>query len=79
MSIGMTQEEREAFLAEVRVGVIGIDRPGKGPLGADLHAWATGVRPDDVRAHEPVDQGGMTSPFGALRACEHPAWQVCWA
>jgi nitroimidazol reductase NimA-like FMN-containing flavoprotein (pyridoxamine 5'-phosphate oxidase superfamily) len=28
----MTREEREAFLAEVRVGVIGIDRPGKGPL-----------------------------------------------
>jgi nitroimidazol reductase NimA-like FMN-containing flavoprotein (pyridoxamine 5'-phosphate oxidase superfamily) len=28
----MTQEEREAFLAEVHVGVIGLDRHGRAPL-----------------------------------------------
>jgi nitroimidazol reductase NimA-like FMN-containing flavoprotein (pyridoxamine 5'-phosphate oxidase superfamily) len=28
----MTQEEREAFLAEVHVGVIGLDRRGRAPL-----------------------------------------------
>jgi len=32
VSIAMTREEREAFLADVHVGVIGIERPGKGPL-----------------------------------------------
>lgn len=28
----MTTTEREAFLADVRVGVLAIERPGKGPL-----------------------------------------------
>ncbi len=32
MSRAMNREEREAFLADVHVGVIGIDRPGRGPL-----------------------------------------------
>ncbi len=32
MSRPMTQEEREAFLAEVHVGVIGLDRRGRAPL-----------------------------------------------
>lgn len=32
MSRPMNREEREAFLAEVHVGVIGLDRPGRAPL-----------------------------------------------
>jgi nitroimidazol reductase NimA-like FMN-containing flavoprotein (pyridoxamine 5'-phosphate oxidase superfamily) len=28
----MTREEREAFLADVHVGVVGIERPGRAPL-----------------------------------------------
>jgi len=32
LSRPMTQEEREAFLAEVHVGVIGLDRRGRAPL-----------------------------------------------
>jgi nitroimidazol reductase NimA-like FMN-containing flavoprotein (pyridoxamine 5'-phosphate oxidase superfamily) len=32
MSIAMSKEEREAFLAEVHVGVIGINRPARAPL-----------------------------------------------
>lgn len=32
MSLSMTRSEREAYLAEVHVGVIGIDRPGQAPL-----------------------------------------------
>jgi PPOX class probable F420-dependent enzyme len=28
----MTREEREAFLAEVHVGILAIDEPGRGPL-----------------------------------------------
>jgi nitroimidazol reductase NimA-like FMN-containing flavoprotein (pyridoxamine 5'-phosphate oxidase superfamily) len=32
MSLAMTKQEREAFLADVHVGVISIEEPGRGPL-----------------------------------------------
>jgi len=32
MSYAMTRSEREAFLAETRVGMLGVDEPGRGPL-----------------------------------------------
>ncbi len=32
----MTREEREAFLAEVHVGILAIDRPGRGPLALPI-------------------------------------------
>ena len=32
MSLTMTKQEREAFLAGVHVGVISIPEPGRGPL-----------------------------------------------
>jgi nitroimidazol reductase NimA-like FMN-containing flavoprotein (pyridoxamine 5'-phosphate oxidase superfamily) len=32
MSLKMTKQEREAFLADLHVGVISIDEPGRGPL-----------------------------------------------
>ena len=32
MSLAMTKQEREAFLAEVHVGVISIEEAGRGPL-----------------------------------------------
>ena len=43
MSLRMTQEEREAFLTDVRVGVISIDIPGRGPLSTPI--WYD-YRPD---------------------------------
>ena len=36
MSLAMSQEEREAFLAEMHVGVIAINDPGRGPLTAPI-------------------------------------------
>lgn len=33
----MTIEEREAFLADVRVGILAVDEPGRGPLA--LPVW----------------------------------------
>jgi len=47
MSLAMTQEERHAFLADVHVGVISIERPWEAPLSAPI--WydfdpAVGVR-----------------------------------
>jgi nitroimidazol reductase NimA-like FMN-containing flavoprotein (pyridoxamine 5'-phosphate oxidase superfamily) len=32
MSLAMTKQEREAFLADVHVGIISIPEPGRGPL-----------------------------------------------
>ena len=36
MSLAMTKEEREAFLAGVHVGVISVEEPGRGPLTAPI-------------------------------------------
>ena len=36
MSLTMTREEREAFLADLHVGVIAINREGRGPLTAPI-------------------------------------------
>lgn len=36
MSLRMTGEEREAFLADVHVGVISVAEPGRGPLAAPI-------------------------------------------
>jgi len=36
MSLKMTREEREAFLADVHVGVLSIEQPGKPPLSAPV-------------------------------------------
>lgn len=35
-SLKMTREEREVFLAQVHVGVISIEEPGRGPLSAPV-------------------------------------------
>jgi len=32
----MTVEEREAFLADVHVGILAVDRPGRGPLALPI-------------------------------------------
>jgi nitroimidazol reductase NimA-like FMN-containing flavoprotein (pyridoxamine 5'-phosphate oxidase superfamily) len=36
MSVKMTQDEREAFLADLHVGVISIEEPGRGPLSTPI-------------------------------------------
>jgi nitroimidazol reductase NimA-like FMN-containing flavoprotein (pyridoxamine 5'-phosphate oxidase superfamily) len=36
MSLKMTEDEREAFLAEPHVGVISIEDPGRGPLSTPI-------------------------------------------
>ena len=36
MSLTMTKQEREAFLAELHVGVISIEEPGRGPLAVPI-------------------------------------------
>lgn len=36
MSLAMTREERESFLSDVHVGVIGLEHPGHAPLAAPV-------------------------------------------
>jgi nitroimidazol reductase NimA-like FMN-containing flavoprotein (pyridoxamine 5'-phosphate oxidase superfamily) len=36
MSLAMTKQERETFLAELHVGVISIEEPGRGPLAVPI-------------------------------------------
>jgi nitroimidazol reductase NimA-like FMN-containing flavoprotein (pyridoxamine 5'-phosphate oxidase superfamily) len=36
MSVSMTRTEREAFLAEVHVGVLSVQHPGNGPLSVPV-------------------------------------------
>lgn len=45
--LAMTKEEREAFLAEPRVGVLSVERPGLGPLAVPV--WYAYDRGGDVR------------------------------
>jgi nitroimidazol reductase NimA-like FMN-containing flavoprotein (pyridoxamine 5'-phosphate oxidase superfamily) len=48
----LTREEREAFLADVHVGVLAIDEPGRGPLALPVwYQYADG----DVLVH--IDDG----------------------
>jgi nitroimidazol reductase NimA-like FMN-containing flavoprotein (pyridoxamine 5'-phosphate oxidase superfamily) len=40
----MTQAEREAFLADVHVGILAVDEPGRGPLALPVwYTYADGV------------------------------------
>jgi nitroimidazol reductase NimA-like FMN-containing flavoprotein (pyridoxamine 5'-phosphate oxidase superfamily) len=39
VSLAMTQAEREAFLADVHVGIVSVDDPGHGPLSVPV--WYT--------------------------------------
>jgi hypothetical protein len=40
----MTQAEREAFLADVHVGILAVDEPGRGPLALPVwYVYADGV------------------------------------
>ena len=60
----MTGEEREAFLADVHVGVLAIDEPGRGPLA--LPVWyqyddgAVWCRIDDGSVKAQVVAGGRS-------------------
>ena len=45
MSLKMTKEEREAFLADLHVGVISIARDGRGPLTVPIwYDYEPGVK-----------------------------------
>lgn len=57
----MTKAEREAFLADVHVGVLAIDQPGRGPLA--LPIWYL-VEDGDVL----IGMGGTSRKAELLRA-----------
>lgn len=68
MNTTMAKEEREAFLAEVRVGVISIPEAGRGPLAVPV--WYLYEPGEDVR----VWTGGQTRKAALLA---QPAGQAC--
>jgi uncharacterized protein len=52
MKLSMTRAEREAFLADVHVGVLSIPEPGRGPLSAPI--WYGYTALDAATGHEPA-------------------------
>jgi nitroimidazol reductase NimA-like FMN-containing flavoprotein (pyridoxamine 5'-phosphate oxidase superfamily) len=61
MSLAMTTTEREAFLAEVHVGILSVDDPGRGPLTVPVwYAYEPGGTVD-------VITGGQSTKARRLR------------
>ena len=66
MSLAMSQEEREAFLAEMHVGVIAINDPGRGPLTALSGRKAPSVAlPTEVDARWPASASAVFKSAGS--------------
>ena len=62
MSLTMTTEERESFLADVHVGVVSVDDPGHGPLAVPVwYSYEPGGTVD-------VLTGGQSYKARAMRA-----------
>lgn len=67
MSLAMTREEREAFLAGLHVGVLGLPEPGRGPLTVPIwYAYEPGgelriVTDRDSRKGRLLSVGGRVS------------------
>jgi nitroimidazol reductase NimA-like FMN-containing flavoprotein (pyridoxamine 5'-phosphate oxidase superfamily) len=59
MSLAMSKQEREAFLADVHVGVVSVADPGRGPLAVPV--WYTYAPGGEVRF-----ETGSTSRKAAL-------------
>ena len=61
MSLAMTKAQREAFLAETRVGIISIAEEGRGPL--TLPIWYTYTPGGDVQ----IAMGGASTKANLIR------------
>ena len=59
MALAMTKDEREAFLADVHVGVLSVSAPGRGPLSAPV--WYSYEPGGDV-----IILTGTTAPKTAM-------------
>ena len=66
-SFAMTKEEREAFLADVRVGIIAIEQPDRGPIAVPVwYDYEPGGTVDvlmqaDSRKYTSIDAAGRFS------------------
>ena len=65
--LDMTIEEREAFLADVHIGILSIARDGKGPLEAKL---------EELKERRRELDRAITGLEHAL-ACRHPSPLEC--
>ena len=64
MSLKMTRDEREAFLADRHVGVISIDEPGRAPLAAPIWYDFTPERGVWVLTHKSSRKGRLLEAAG---------------
>ena len=69
MSLAMTKDEREAFLADVHVGVLGISEPGRGPLTVPIwYAYEPGGQLWVITDRE-SRKGRLLAGAGRLSLC----------
>lgn len=69
MSLSMTPPEREAFLADVHVGVLGVDEPGRAPLTVPIwYAYQPGGTVDVVTSGESC-KAGLLRAAGRFSLC----------
>ena len=48
----MSRDEREAFLADLHVGILAIDEPGRGPMAMPIwYIYKDGTNPDGPERH----------------------------
>lgn len=78
MSLKMTKEEREAFLADLHVGVISIDDPGRGPITVPVwydYRPATGLWIITSRASRKGQALDKAGRFSLVAQTESPPYK----
>ena len=61
MTLAMTRSEREAFLADVHVGIISIENPGRGPLSVPIwYLYEPGGEIAIVTGHGAIEDESRT-------------------
>jgi len=68
-SIVMSEVERQAFLAELHIGIVSINRPGRGPLTVPV--WYDYAPGGDVTFVTPAEsqKAALLSPGGRVSFC----------
>jgi nitroimidazol reductase NimA-like FMN-containing flavoprotein (pyridoxamine 5'-phosphate oxidase superfamily) len=77
MSLAMTTQEREAFLAGVHIGVLSVDDPGHGPLTVPVwYAYEPGGTVDVITAGRSVKARGVRAAgrFSLCAQTEEPPY-----
>jgi nitroimidazol reductase NimA-like FMN-containing flavoprotein (pyridoxamine 5'-phosphate oxidase superfamily) len=69
VSLAMTRTEREEFLADVHVGVLSVEDPGRGPLTVPVwYADAPGATVDVITGTDSAKRTACALPDGSCSA-----------